>query len=136
MEAFNIEANIRKAKWLLCRFGNPVTCKTDFYLKILYRRLALFSSHYENFIIIWDFNMEANDSAISVFSDDYYLKSHIKERINLLILKLFWLINYKFPTLLRNQNRFACFEKMTVHLMKTFFEKLQPTVVKYGNYKL
>ena len=51
--------------------------------------------------------MEANDSAISVFSDDYYLKSHIKERINLLILKLFWLINYKFPTLLCNQNRFA-----------------------------
>ena len=41
--------------------------------------LALHSSHYENFIIIGDFNEEANDNAISVFSDTYGLESFIKE---------------------------------------------------------
>ena len=44
------------------------------------RSLALHSSHYENFVIV-DFNVEANGSAISVFSDSYELKSLIKEPI-------------------------------------------------------
>ena len=64
---------------------NPVRYKIDFHLENLNRSLAIFSSHYENFIVIGDFNMEANDSAISVFSDAYDLKSLIKEPVNLVL---------------------------------------------------
>ena len=86
--------------------------------------------------------MEANDSAISVFSDTYDLKSLIKE-----------------PTCYKNPNKPSCidliltnkprsfqhscvietglsdFHKMTVTVMKTLFEKLQPRVVNYRDYK-
>ena len=69
MEGFYVEINLRKTKWLLCCSYNPNRCKIDFHLENLNRSLALYSSHYENFIIIGDFNVEANDSAISVYSD-------------------------------------------------------------------
>ena len=86
--------------------------------------------------------MEANDSAISVFSDTYDLKSPIKE-----------------PTCYKNPNKISCIDliltnkprsfqhscvikiglsdvhRMTVTVVKTFFEKLQPRVVKYRDYK-
>ena len=142
MEGFYVEINLRKTKWLLCCSYNPNRCKIDFHLENLNRSLALYSSHYENFIIIGDFNVEANDSAISVFSDTYDLKSLIKE-----------------PTCYKNPNKPSCidliltnkprsfqhsrvietglydFHKMTVTVMKTFFEKLQPRVVNYRDYK-
>ena len=109
---------------------------------LLLQGLALYSSHYEKFIIIGDFNVEANDSAISVLSDTYDLKNLIKE-----------------PTCYKNPNKPSCidliltnkpqsfqhsylietglsdFHKMTVTVMKTFFEKLQPRVVNYRDYK-
>ena len=55
---------------------------------------ALYSSHYEHFIII-DFNVEANDSVISNFSNTYDLKALLKSQhvirtpTNLLALTLF-----------------------------------------------
>ena len=72
MKGFYVEINLPKTKWLLCCFYNPNRCKIDFHLENLNRSLSLYSSDYENFIII-DFNVEANDSAISVFSDTYDL---------------------------------------------------------------
>ena len=69
MDGLYVEINLRKTKWLLCCYYNPNRCKTDFHLENLNRSLALYSSHYENFIITGDFNVEANDSAISVYSD-------------------------------------------------------------------
>ena len=82
--------------------------------------------------------MEANDSAISVFSDTYDLKILTEERTC-----------YKNPNkpscidlILTNKLRsfqHSCvietglsdFHKMTVTVMKIFFEKLQPRVVSY-----
>ena len=131
MDGFYVEINLRKTKWLLCCSYNPNRCKIDFHLENLKRSLALYSSHYQNFIIIGDFNVEANDSAISVFSDTYDLKSLIKE-----------------PTCYKNPNKPSCidlilinkqrsfqhscvietglsnFHKMTVTVIKIFFEKL------------
>ena len=72
MKGFYVEINLPKSKWLLSCFYNPNRCKNDFHLENLNRSLSLNSSDYENFIII-DFNVEANDSAISVFSDTYDL---------------------------------------------------------------
>ena len=127
-----------KLEWLLCCSYNPSRCKIDFHPENLNRSLALYSSHYENFIIIGDFNMGENHSTISVFSDTYDLKSLIKE-----------------PTCYKNPNKPSCidliltnkprsfqhscvietgfsdFHKMTVTAMKAFFEKLQPRVVYY-----
>ena len=142
MEAFYAEINLQKTKWFLYCSYNPYRCKIDFHLENLNRSLALYSSHYENFIIIGDFNVAANDSAISIFRDTYDLKSLIKE-----------------PTCHKNPNKPFCidhiltnkpqsfqhscvietglsdFHKMTVTVTKKFFEKLQPRVVNYRDYK-
>ena len=99
MEGFYVEINLQKTKWLLCCSYNSNRCKIDFRLQSLNRSLALYLSHYENFIIRGDFNVEANDSAISVFSNTYDLKALLKSQpairiqINLLALTLFWLTN-------------------------------------------
>ena len=95
MEGFYVEINLQKTKWLLCCSYNSNRCKIDFRLQSLNRSLALYLSHYENFIIRGDFNVEANDSAISVFSNTYDLKALLKSQpairiqINLLALTLF-----------------------------------------------
>ena len=93
-------------------------------------------------MIIGDFNVEANNSAASVFSDTYNLKSLIKE-----------------PTCYKNPNKPSCidltltnkprnfkhscvietglsdFHRMTVTAMKATFQKLQTRVVNYRDYK-
>ena len=138
MEGFYVEINLRKTKWLLCCSYNTNRCKIDFHLQNLNQSLPLYSSHYINFIILGNFNVEANDSVVSVFSDTYDLKSLIKE-----------------PTYYKNPNKPSCidlilttkprsfqhsciietglshFHKMTVTVIKTFFEKFQPRVVNY-----
>ena len=127
MEGFYVEIKLRKNKCLLC-------CFINFYLEHLNRNLALYSSHYENVLIIGDLNLEANNSAMSVFSDTYDLKSFMKE-----------------PACYKNPNKPSCidlmkssfkgscvietglsdFHRMTVTVMKGTFEKLQPRVINY-----
>ena len=53
---------------------------TDFHLEHLNRNLALYSSCYQNFMVIGDFNVEANNSAMPVFSDTYNLKTSLKSQ--------------------------------------------------------
>ena len=88
------------------------------------------------------FNLEANSITMSVFSDTYNLKNLIKE-----------------PTCYKNPNKPSCidlmltnkprsfkhscvietglsdFHRMTITVMKATFEKLQPRVVNYRDYK-
>ena len=131
MEGFYVEINLRKTKCLFCCPYNPSRSNIDFHLEHLNRNLALHSTCYENFMIIGDFNVEANNSAMSVFSDTYNLKNLIKE-----------------PTCYKNPNKPSCtkimltnkprsfkyscvietglsdFHRMTVTVMKATFEKL------------
>ena len=88
-------------------------------------------------IIIEDFNVEGYDSAISVFSDTYDLKSLIKEStcyknpnkpssIDLILTeKPHCVMETGFPD----------FDKMAVTVVKTFMKKRQPRVVNYWDYK-
>ena len=70
MEGFYEEKiNLRKIKWSLCCSYNPSRSNINFHLVHLNRNLALYSSFYESIIIIGDYNVEANSSAMSVFSD-------------------------------------------------------------------
>ena len=126
---------------LYCSY-NPSRSNIDFHLEHLNRNLALYSSCYANFMIIGDPNVEANNSAMSIFCDTYNLKNLIKE-----------------PTCYKSPNKPSCFyltltnkprnfkhscvietglsdfHRMTVTVMKATFEKLQPRVVNYRDYK-
>ena len=142
MEGFYVEINLRKSKWLLCCSFNPSKSSIDFHLEHFNRNLALYSSCYENLMVIGDFNVEANNSAMSVFSDTYNLKILIKEPIC-----------YKNPNkpscielMLTNKPRsfkhfciietgLSDFHRMIVTVMEATFEKLQPRVVNHRDYK-
>ena len=104
MEGFYVEINLRKTKWLLCCSYNPSRSNIDFHLEHLIRNLALYSSCYENFMII-DFKLEANYSAMSAFSDTYNLKNLIKE-----------------PTCYENPNKSSCIDLMLTKISKQFFK--------------
>ena len=51
-----IELNFRKQKWLLCVIYRHHSISLNLYLSYLSNALDLFSSNYENFLIIGDFN--------------------------------------------------------------------------------
>ena len=56
-EWFYVEINLRKKKWLLCCSYSPNRNNIQFHLENLTKRLALYSSNYENLIILGDFNL-------------------------------------------------------------------------------
>ena len=95
MEGFYVEIKFRKTKCFLYCCYNTSKSNIDFYLGHLNRNIALYSSHYENFLIIGYLNLEGNNSAMLVFSDTYVLKIFIKE-----------------PTCYKNPNKSSCFDFM------------------------
>ena len=58
MEGFHVEINLRKTKWLFCCPYSPNRRKINFHLEKFNQSLALYSSNYENFIIIGDLKEE------------------------------------------------------------------------------
>ena len=103
MEGFYVEINLRKTKWLLFCSYNTNRCKINIHLQNLNQSLPVYSSHYINFIILENFNVEANDSVVSVFSDTYDLKSLIKE-----------------PTYYKNPNKPSCIELILATKPRSF----------------
>ena len=131
MEGFYVEINLRKTKPLLCCSYNTNRCKIDFHLEKLNRSLALYSSHHENFIILGDFNVEAKDSAVSVFTNTNDITSLVKEQtcykntnkpscIDLILTNKY----RSFQLSCVIETGLSDFHKMTVTVMKTFFKKL------------
>ena len=79
IEGFYFETNLRKKKWLLCGSYNPNRDNIGNNLDSLSRNLALYSSTYENYTIIGNFNIEADSREMSSFCDTFDITSLIKE---------------------------------------------------------
>ena len=142
IEKFYVEIKKRKKKWLLCGSYNPNKNNISNHLDSLSRNLALYSSTYENFIIIGDFNIEADSKEMSNFCDTFALTSLIKE-----------------PTCYKNPDNPSCidliltnkplsfqnssvaetglsdFHRMILTVTKMTFQKLKPRVINYREYK-
>ena len=95
IEAFYVELNIRKKKWLLCCSYNPNKNSITNHLVEIGKNNDLFSSKYENFILLGDFNSEPSEQPMSDFCHvyncqniikDFYQKLALKIRINLRVL--------------------------------------------------
>ena len=78
IEGFYIELNLRKKKWLLGGSYNPHRNSIDNRLDSLTRSLALCSSTYEKYIVIGNFNVEVDDTAMAHFCNTFDLASLIK----------------------------------------------------------
>ena len=140
-EGIVLEINLRKVKWLLFGGYNPYKENTANFLTKLTPILDHYLSKYDNYILIGDFNSEINEEVMMEFCDTYNLSNLIKE-----------------PTCFKNPhnpssidlmltNRVRQFQnshtvetglsdhhKMTISVLKTFFQKQSPTLVKYRDY--
>ena len=65
VEGFYIEINLRKKKWSLCGLYNPHRNNISNHLDSLSKKLALYSSTFDNYIVIGDFNVEADSKEMS-----------------------------------------------------------------------
>ena len=141
-EGIVLEINLRKAKWLLFGGYNPHKENTPNFLTQLTPILDHYLSKYDNYLLIGDFNSEIKEESMKEFCDIYNLSNLIKE-----------------PTCFKNPlnpssidvmltNRARQFQnshtvetglsdhhKMTITVLKTFFQKQSPTIVKYRDYK-
>ena len=79
IEGFYIEVNLLKKKRLLYGSHNPHMNTIESYLDLLIRSLALYSSTYENYVILGDFNVEVDKNAVSSFCDAFDLVNLIRE---------------------------------------------------------
>ena len=78
IEGFYIEINLRKKKWLLCGSHNSHR-NIGNHLDSLSKNVALYSSAFDNYIAISNFNIEADSKEITSFCDTFDLTSLIKE---------------------------------------------------------
>ena len=79
IETFYVEVNCQKIKWLFCCIYNPNKNNILAFLENLDRSLALFSSSYENYVMICDFNIGPDNIYIKSFCDNFGFTNLIKE---------------------------------------------------------
>ena len=79
IEVFFFELNLHKKKWLVCCSYNPNKSNISRHLDTLRKSLDLYSAHYENTILIGDFNFSIDDTHMESFCESYRFKSLIKD---------------------------------------------------------
>lgn len=142
IECVSIEIKIFKTKWLIMGTYNPCKSLIKRHLLALSNNVDHYSRHYDNFIILGDFNSETSEDNMENFCSLYNLKNLIKE-----------------PTCFKNVNNPSCidliltnrshsfqdtrvvetglsdFHKLTATVLKTRFKKQPPKIISYRSYK-
>ena len=129
--------NCQKNKWLCCSY-NPNKNAIKRHLENLHKGLHLYSSKYENSIVLGDFNVGMDNSDMSVFCDTYDLKSLIKELTcsknpeNPSYLDLILTNNPKcFQSSCLVNTGLSDFHRVTTIVMKITIKKSQPRITHY-----
>ena len=132
------EINLREKKQLLsCSYHrNRENIKNHF--ETLSKNVALYSSSYENLIIIDEFNVCVEEISMSEFCDTFGLKSLIKDATcyrnpeNTSSIDLILINNpHSFQNFCVIETNLLDFNKMVATVMKTSFERLKSRVKKY-----
>ena len=89
IEGFYVAINLGNDKWLISCLGNDkwlITCSCSphknmigNHLRALSEKLDIYSTSYDNFISLGDFNIEMEEQQIKDFCDNYSLKSLIRQ---------------------------------------------------------
>ena len=108
----------------------------------LSKNLALYSSKYENYIVVGDFNVEVDNNAISSFCDAFDLVNFIREPtcyknpeksscIDLMLTNK----HHSFQNSGAIETNLSDFHRMTVTITKMTFQRLKPRIINYRDYK-
>ena len=141
IECVGFEINLTKKKWAIFSVYRPPTQPQQFLFENLGKALDHYSSKYENFMFLGDFNAEETDEYLQNFLNTYSMKKLVKEPTC-----------YKTETqrcidlILTNRNQsmqhttaietgLSDFHKMVVTVLKTTFPKQGPSIINYRSYK-
>ena len=78
IEAFFVELNLRKTKWLLSACYRPPKQSDDYFFKQMSAALDTYGTHYSKFLLIGDFNAEVAKANFAEFLECHDAKSLIK----------------------------------------------------------
>ena len=131
--AFVFELNFHLKKWLVCCSYNPKKYNIPRHLDTLKKNLDLYSAHYENDILIGDFNVSINDLRVESSCKSYMFKNLIIDPTCLENLKNPSCIDliltnspYSFQNSCVIETGLSDFHKIIVSVMKNAFQKLKP----------
>ena len=134
IEGFFIELNLGCNKWLLSCSYNPRQSLISEHLSIIGKNLDLLSANYDQIFLMGDFNAELHDHFLMGFCDVYNLKNLIKDpacfknterptSIDLMLTNSY----RSFQNSCAIETRLSDFNKMTVTILKTYFQKMDNT---------
>ena len=135
IEALYVEINVRKKKWLIGCSYNPHKSLIAKHLTEIDKDLDIFSANYDNFILLGDFNSEPKEQFVKDFCHVYNCKN-IKNPDNPSSIDLF-ITNRPacFNGSMSIETGLSDFHKMTISVMKIFYKKQKPNIIRYRNYK-
>ena len=114
----------------------------SWYLHFIGRGIDFYSSKYDNFVVLGDLNTEISNSFMEQFCASCNLKSLIKEPTCFKSVdnpSCIDLILTNHPKCFQNsgvcETGISDFHKLTVTVLKTYFQKAKPRIIKYRDYK-
>ena len=141
-EGIFFEINLRKKKWLIVGGYNPKKEDIGHFLNKLTTNLNHYLDKYDNLILLGDFNSQMNEPDMEEFCKLYNLSNLIKEPTcfknpnNPSVIDLI-LTNRPncFQGSMTIETGLSDFHRMTTTILKAFFHKQVPRLIKYRNYK-
>ena len=136
-----IEINLRKTKCLLCGIYHPPRESDKEYFQQIELALDTYSD-YEKFLLVEDFNAEESEPCLNNFLYHCDEKNLVKEKTcfksidNPSCIDLFLTNSYRsFQNTTTVCTGLSDFNKMTITLLKSTFQKAKPKEVLYRDYR-
>ena len=141
-EGIFFEINLKKKKWLFFGEYNPEKENIANFLLNVASTLDHFLTNYDNLFLMGDFNSEPNEKELADFCETYNLSNLVKgptcyknptnpSCIDLLFINRTG--NYKQSIMV--ETGISDYHKLVVTVMKSFFKKAAPHIIKYRDYK-
>ena len=142
LECTFLELRVRQTKWLILVGYNPHKEKISEFLEKISKELDKLVPKYENLLMLGDWNSSVNEHSMREFCEMYALENLIKENTcfksteNPSAIDII-LTNKKnsFQNSTVVETGLSDFHKMTVTVMKKFFKKKDPIIIKYHDRK-
>ena len=142
IEGVFVEIRLKKKTWLFCSSYNPKKNLKANHLNCIGRNLDSRLEQYENFILMGDFNVEPNHATMKNFCQIYGCKNIVKDKAcfkNSIHPTCIDLIITNRPKSFQesevNETGLSDFHKMSLTIMKVFYDKQKPKIIQYGKYK-
>ena len=142
VECLIIEVRLKKVKWLLINLYNPSKGQIGSQLAFLSKAIDHYAIHYDNILILGDFNIEMSEKPMIDFCAQYNLKNLVKEPTcyknsdNPTCIDLMLTNRHRsFMSTCTVETGLSDFHKMTITALKTKFKKNPPKVVSYRDFK-